>query len=618
MLKAVGKVWADLLARLRGIGRRGRSLVVALCAGAALVGLWLATAQPPPEPPTGQGRDAARPRADQPHLGHEAPPAHTGPSKSSSEPITTAADPATVFEALAAASDIWSTQQQSALRWQAAKMAALGRLISSFPGVRQASVLFEPALPRGLGTPAAGATAAVTVTMADQMPVPLSMAQAITELVAGSIAGMRPQDVHVIDGAGRSVSLEPRASQAAAALDQRRFDEAFFADKIRSALGHIASLVVGADVERQDDQPRCRSVALLVPRSYLQGLGDYRQGGQDGEADAAFAAGQLDRIREIVIRVTGLEDAQKVWADWYVDQAAGPPVVADTPTAISRLKPWQAALAGATCAAGAVAILGAVLLKRRRRRAMLRQLRQRHKRLRRGLDGRQGPVRPTLAQVLDRLRGARIAAILGQEHPQVAAVALSRLAPQRAAAVLAQFDAARQAEVMARLAAAGRLAPELVAQIEQALVDRLTDTEHPGPEQAELHAAQVIQQMPSEGQAVLAELGRLEPELAESVRARMAPFEQLLEVPPDRLALSLRQLDERELAVALRAAGKELKDRILSCLPAPASRAVRKRLGRLGPVRLGDIELAQQRVVEAVQSLEAGRYVSAARREVLA
>ena len=70
-----------------------------------------------------------------------------------------------------------------------------------------------------------------------------------------------------------------------------------------------------------------------------------------------------------------------------------------------------------------------------------------------------------------------------------------------------------------------------------------------------------------------------------------------------------------ELAVALRTAGGEVRAKVLGSLPREMSRQVQRQMDEIGPVRLSDVEAAQDRVVAAVRRLEAGRYVSAAAAE---
>jgi hypothetical protein len=621
MLQAVRKLGAELAARLRGLGWRGRAAMVGLCAVAVMGGLWLAAPATPPRPTAphegSAGSSRLGPSEPRDRAAAQARPGRTVAGISPPAQPPSDQRPADLFGSLAGQSDIWSTQQQSAMRWQIAKMAALDKLISGFPLVESASVILEPGQPRGLGSPACGPTAAVTVAMVDRAPVPAAMARAIAELVAGSIVGMSIQDVHVIDGTGRTCAVDGPATQAAEALEQQRLDEAFFADKIRQALSHLGPLVVAVSTERQGNQPRCRSAMVLAPRGGLESLWR-RQGGSGGadEMGAPFAAAQLEGIRQAAARVAGLDDPRAVWADWYCDApvqaAAAPPVSNDAPADLAR---DPAALAVGAGIVLATAIGAGVIVRRRRRRQAMRQLRRRQKRLRMRA-GATAPGPSSLAGLLGDVSNASVAALLRDEHPQVAAVAMARLAPDRAAAVLSQMTASRQAEVAGRLASGGQLAPELVAQIEQALVDRLADAQSPGPEQARLHAAQVLSQM--DAGPVLGRMGRDWPELAGSVQSAMAPLEQLMDVPLDRLAMGLRGLNERELTLALRLAGEELKSRILACLPATAGRDIRKRLSRLGPVRLGDVEMAQQRLVEAVWRQGLGRYASQSKQELLA
>jgi flagellar motor switch protein FliG len=101
----------------------------------------------------------------------------------------------------------------------------------------------------------------------------------------------------------------------------------------------------------------------------------------------------------------------------------------------------------------------------------------------------------------------------------------------------------------------------------------------------------------------------------------MLIFEDIAELPAGRLGAALEGVASEDIAVALRAAAEETKGKILSALSSDASRRLREEMERIGPVRLSEVEAAQQRVAQAVRDADAGRYVSAEaqeRRQLLA
>jgi flagellar motor switch protein FliG len=121
--------------------------------------------------------------------------------------------------------------------------------------------------------------------------------------------------------------------------------------------------------------------------------------------------------------------------------------------------------------------------------------------------------------------------------------------------------------------------------------------------------------------AVLDGLTGMAPALAESIRKRMFVFDDVALLPRTVLRSALESLGGDELAIALRTAGKAATEKVLSSLSRDAAGKVRREMERIGPVRLSDVEAAQERVVSAVRRLEGGLYTSSAGRkgsEVLA
>ena len=572
------------------------------------------------------------------------------------------------FEQLAANSDIWTTQAQIAKQWQAAKMAELGRLISDFPGIRRATVIIEPGSGPGLGRGAAKPTAAVQIALADGAQVNQRLVGAIADLVSGSVLGMEAGDVRIVDNAGRSYRVSaPAALDLEDQAEKHRRAEAYFTERAAAAIRYIDGAMVGVSVECDGGVERCIGASVSVPRSYLAAahraasLGAITSGvpsasayeTQDEPNDerlGVVAADAMERVRRQVMVAVGVESAEAVKVDWYYDVAP----VAAAAIATQPAQPGAAQLdelsrdsdARVYAAAGcwAMAALGlwcGVLAIGRHR--MLGRLDQSSSSGECDSAGPQGAGRgesesdDPLAR-LTAIDSEQLRAMLADEHPQTQALVLSQVPPQAAAEVLEGLGQDQQVEVSRRIAALGYIEPAVVAQAIGGLIEQWTNpprlTLQAPASSAKgkaggleyVAAAVAAKQAGGVGKvarilnhtggaterAVLDGLTGMAPALAESIRKRMFVFDDVALLPRTVLRSALESLGSDELAIALRTAGKAVTEKMLSSLPRDAAGKVRQEMERIGPVRLSDVEAAQERVVSAVRRLEGGLYTSSA------
>ena len=107
-----------------------------------------------------------------------------------------------------------------------------------------------------------------------------------------------------------------------------------------------------------------------------------------------------------------------------------------------------------------------------------------------------------------------------------------------------------------------------------------------------------------------------DPDLVESIRRLMFVFEDVLKVNDRGIQSVLKEVDNEELCVALRTASDELKEKIFTNMSARAAELVKEDMEFMGPVRLSDVEAAQQRIVDIVRRLEdAGEIIISGRGE---
>lgn len=515
-------------------------------------------------------------------------------------------DHAEALTALAKEDDIWRTTAQSDKRWQAAKMSALSRLVETFPSVASATVLYEPGNPRGLGG-GQEPTAAVKVTMKPGATLTRSVAGAIADLISGSVAGMSSRDVRVVDGSGRSYRFDAASEEANHELQQRRAVETYYHEKIHEALGYIDNVVISVSVPGPGDPLAGLAVFVAVPRSHLASLGGVR--GDPSAAEAVVAG-----IRRSVLAVA--DRPCQVTAEWYYDGEAARPA-------------GPAAEVGQGSPLAAVVLVAAVVLAAAGGGAIL--VARRHG-LRRSVVAptRQEPAQPADADAAGELRAPspqigklwdflgnltteEIVSLVAGEHPQTTAIVLGQLPPAKAAAVLAGLDEETQPAVGRRVAVLHQVDPVVIAEVGHSLADRAAELAKVGPEGAgpEGRVAEILRHsgMATE-RAVLSALAGQAPGLAEAVRRQMFRFEDIAQLPPERLRAGLAAVETTELAVALRTAGDEVKAKVFGAMSGKAARRVREEMDRMVPVRLTEVEAAQQRVAEAVRRAESGEYLS--------
>ena len=210
---------------------------------------------------------------------------------------------------------------------------------------------------------------------------------------------------------------------------------------------------------------------------------------------------------------------------------------------------------------------------------------------------------------LKRLRTAApdvLTGILRGEHPQTIALILAHLDVRQSASVIAGMDPALAAEVLYRIARMEKISPDILLVVESGLTSK-TDLS-------------VAQEMTLSGgpQSVAKMLnltgGSLEKELLEGIETRnvdvaneikalMFVFEDLLLVDARGIQRVLRDVDAKDLALALKAASDEIKKHIRSNMSERAGQALEEEIEMLGPVRVKDVEAAHVRIIEIVRTL---------------
>jgi flagellar motor switch protein FliG len=197
---------------------------------------------------------------------------------------------------------------------------------------------------------------------------------------------------------------------------------------------------------------------------------------------------------------------------------------------------------------------------------------------------------------------------LENEHPQVAALILGHLKTDRAAEVLSNMHEDSRAEVAYRLATMGKTSPEVVKEIEHVIRDHMGGFDGQDSSMAAGGAAVVANILNaatiSTERLVLEDIERRDPDLAMEIKNLMFLFDDILDLEDKTVQRIVNELDKRDLVIALKGSSKELVTKFSRNMSARASSIMLEDMDALGPVRVKEVEEAQQRIVMKIKQLE--------------
>ncbi|MCX6135333.1 MAG: flagellar motor switch protein FliG [Ignavibacteriales bacterium] len=211
----------------------------------------------------------------------------------------------------------------------------------------------------------------------------------------------------------------------------------------------------------------------------------------------------------------------------------------------------------------------------------------------------------------------QLASFLQKEHPQTIALVLSNLSGDQTAGVLAEFPDDLRNEVVLRIATLGKVSPTLLTEIEDVL--------------SEVAEAEISQNMSTVGgtksvanvlnkinnataKGILEFIELKDGNLANEVKRLMFMFEDLVYIDDRGIQRLLREVDKKDLALSMKVADENLKEKIYKNMSERAQELLREELQFMGPVRLKEVEAAQTRIVMIIRQLEdSGELVVAGR-----
>ncbi len=193
------------------------------------------------------------------------------------------------------------------------------------------------------------------------------------------------------------------------------------------------------------------------------------------------------------------------------------------------------------------------------------------------------------------------------EHPQTIALILSYLAPQQAAQIISGLAPDRQADVARRIAVMDRTSPDVIKEVEAILEQKLASLVNQdytiiGGVDSVVEILNSVDR--GTEKHIMESLEIEEPELADEIRKKMFVFEDILLLDDRSIQRVLRDVDNNDLGIALKAANEQVQNAVFNNLSKRLATMIKEDMEFMGPVRMKDVEEAQQKIVNIIRKLE--------------
>ena len=210
-------------------------------------------------------------------------------------------------------------------------------------------------------------------------------------------------------------------------------------------------------------------------------------------------------------------------------------------------------------------------------------------------------------EFLKRADPAQIVTFIQDEHPQTISLILAHLRPGTSAIVLSALSSDIQAEVVTRIATMERTPPEVVREVARVLERKMASVFSQGFTFAGgvKEVAEILNSIDRTAEkAIMAELEERDPELADEIARLMFTFDDIVYVEDSGIQKALREVESKDLALALKGSGEDVSEKIFRNMSERAREMIKEEIEFMGPVRLKNVEEAQQKIVGVIRRLE--------------
>jgi flagellar motor switch protein FliG len=213
----------------------------------------------------------------------------------------------------------------------------------------------------------------------------------------------------------------------------------------------------------------------------------------------------------------------------------------------------------------------------------------------------------TTFDALQKADPGQLAKFLHNEHPQTIALVLSHLNPSQSAALLASLPPHLRGDVALRVASLDQISPEVISKIAAVIGQKLNaigefSRESYGGVRA---VAEMFNRLDSEtSKEILASIESQDTVLVETIRHLMFVFEDILLIDVNGLKEVVNRIDRKVLTLALKGTGEQIKNHFFQCMSSRGAETMREEIDSLGPVRIREVEGAQQQIITTIRGLE--------------
>ncbi len=197
--------------------------------------------------------------------------------------------------------------------------------------------------------------------------------------------------------------------------------------------------------------------------------------------------------------------------------------------------------------------------------------------------------------------------LIKKEHPQTIAYILSNLGSNRSSEIIARLSENLRYEVVLRLARMDQVISGAMEEVVNALSNDISafNVEVGDLTGGVKEAAEVINSMPKmDGNEIMRKIEEDDPDLAEEIGQHMFIFEDLLNVEDKGIQMIMREISNDDLSVALKMSSEEIKDKLFKNISSRAAEMIKEDMETRGPVRISDVEKAQQIIIRTARKLE--------------
>ncbi|HOD53680.1 MAG TPA: flagellar motor switch protein FliG [Candidatus Cloacimonadota bacterium] len=207
--------------------------------------------------------------------------------------------------------------------------------------------------------------------------------------------------------------------------------------------------------------------------------------------------------------------------------------------------------------------------------------------------------------VLKQVDSTQLLTFIQKEHPQTIALVLTQLEPIQAANVLAELPEDLRNDVIIRFAAMERVSQEMINTVEQILEERIDFSQQGSQFGGVRSAAEIINLVGSTVErSILEAISSKDPKLATEIKNLMFVFEDILYLDDRTIQMILRDVDQKDLAMALKGVNDEVQAKIFKNISERGAAIIKEEMEYAGPVRLREVEAAQQTILDIIRKKE--------------